>query len=58
MMEWLKGKRTYITAIVYAVAAVLSETGVFVVPDYVFAMLASIGLITLRASVTNETHDN
>jgi hypothetical protein len=53
LMEWLKGKRTYITAIVYAIAAVLNETGVFVVPDLVFQILAALGLITLRAGVSN-----
>jgi len=50
-MEWLKGKRTYITAVVYALAAVLNELGIYIVPDYVFAILGSIGLITLRAGV-------
>ena len=50
-MEWLKGKKTYITAILYAVAAVLNETGVYVVPELAFQVLASIGLITLRSGV-------
>ena len=50
-MEWLKGKKTYITAIVYAIAVALNETGVYVVPEYVFQILAAIGLITLRAGV-------
>ena len=53
MVEWLKGKRTYITAIVYAVAAVLNETGIYVVPELVFQVLAAIGLITLRAGVAD-----
>lgn len=52
-MDWLKGKKTYITAIVYAVAAVLTELGVYTVPEYIFQILASIGLITLRAGVGN-----
>ena len=51
-MEWLKGKKTYITAIVYAIAAVLTETGIYVVPELVFQVLAAIGLITLRSGVT------
>lgn len=54
VLDWLKGKRTYITAIVYAVAAVLSETGVYVVPELVFQVLAAIGLITLRAGVSSK----
>jgi len=51
MRAWLSGKKLYITAVVYAVAAVLNELGIYVVPDYVFAILASIGAITLRAGV-------
>ena len=47
-MNWLKGKKTYITAIVYAVAAVLNETGIYIVPEYIFQILASLGLISLR----------
>lgn len=54
VLDWLKGKRTYITAVVYAVAAVLSETGVYVVPELVFQVLAAIGLITLRAGVSSK----
>lgn len=50
-MGWLKGKKTYITAILYGVAAVLNETGVYVVPEFIFSVLASIGLITLRSGV-------
>jgi hypothetical protein len=51
-MEWLKGKKTYITAIVYAVATVLNELGIYVVPEYIFGVLASIGFITLRAGIS------
>jgi len=51
-MDWLKGKKTYITAIVYAIAAVLSETGAYVVPEFIFQILGSIGLITLRLGVS------
>ena len=51
MLAWLKGKRTYITAIIYAIAAVLNETGVYVVPELAFQVLAALGLITLRAGV-------
>jgi len=52
-MEWLKGKKTIITAVVYAVAVVLNEIGLYVVPEYVFQILASIGLITLRIGIKN-----
>ena len=50
-MDWLKGKKTYITAIIYAIATVLNETGIYIVPEYIFQILASIGLITLRNAI-------
>lgn len=50
-MKWLTGKKTYITAIVYAIAVVLNEVGIYVVPEYAFQILASIGLITLRSGI-------
>ncbi len=53
-MEWLKGKKTIITAVVYAIAAVLTETNVYVVPEVVFQVLAALGLITLRIGVSNK----
>ena len=53
LLEWLKGKKTYITAIVYAIAAILNETGILVVPDIVFQVLAALGLITLRSGISN-----
>lgn len=52
-MTWLKGKKTYITAIVYAIAAVLTELGIYVVPEYVFQILAATGLMTLRSGISN-----
>jgi len=54
MLKFLSGRKTYITAIVYAIAAVLNETGTYIVPEYIFQILASIGLITLRAGVSKE----
>ena len=51
IMEWLKGRKTYITAIVYAIAAILTETGIYVVPDVVFTILGALGLITLRQAI-------
>lgn len=50
-MNWLRGKKTYITAIVYAVASLLNELGIYVVPDLVFTILGTLGLITLRAGI-------
>lgn len=52
-MEWLKGKKTIITAVVYAIAAVLNELGVYVVPEYAFQILAAIGLVNLRLGINN-----
>jgi hypothetical protein len=54
VLEWLKGKKTYITAIVYGVASILNETGILVVPDLAFQLLAAFGLITLRAGVSDK----
>lgn len=50
-MKWLKGKKTYITAIIYAIAAVLTQTGTYIVPELVFQVLAAVGLITLRSGI-------
>jgi hypothetical protein len=50
-MKWLQGKKTYITAIVYAVAILLNDLNIYMVPEYVYGLLASLGLITLRAGV-------
>ena len=50
-MDWLRGKKTIITAVVYALAALVNELGVFFVPEYMFQILASIGLITLRLGI-------
>lgn len=50
-MDWLKGKKTIITAIVYAAAAVLNELGIYVVPEYAFQLLAAVGLINLRLGI-------
>ena len=54
MLDFLKGRKTYITAIVYAIAAVLDQTGTYTVPDLVFQVLAALGLITLRMGVANK----
>ena len=50
LLEWLDGKKTY--AIVFAVAtiAVLNWYGVEI-PEYVWAVLAALGLGFLRAGV-------
>jgi len=50
-MKWLSGKKTITTAIVYAIAAVLNELNIYVIPDLVFSILASIGAITMRQGI-------
>lgn len=47
---WLIGKKTYIIAIIGAVLGLLQVFGIFV-PDWVYAILAAIGLGTLRAAI-------
>jgi hypothetical protein len=51
LIEWLKGKKTYIVAIVAAVTGVLQAFGV-VIPEYVYAVLAALGISAVRAAIT------
>jgi hypothetical protein len=50
IIAWLEGKRTYLVAITGGILAICASLGV-VVPEWVMALLASLGLATLRASV-------
>lgn len=47
---WLVGKRTYIVAIIGAILGLLTAFGV-VIPEWVYAILAAIGLGSLRAAI-------
>ena len=47
---WLEGKKTYIVAIIGAILGLLQIFGI-VVPEWVFAILAAIGLGTVRAAI-------
>lgn len=49
-MNFLKGKKTYIVGLVFLVLAVLAATG-NVPPEWVFAVLASVGAGALRAAL-------
>lgn len=49
ILAWLNGKKTYITAILIGVFATLQALGI-VVPEWVYAILASLGLGALRAA--------
>ena len=51
IMEYLKGKKTYLTAIAMGVAAAMKALG-HEVPNEVFEFLAALGLITLRAGIS------
>ena len=51
LIEWLKGKKTYIVAIVAGVLATLQSLGI-VVPEYVYVLLAAFGIAAVRAAVT------
>ena len=50
LIEWLKGKKTYIVAIVVGILAGLQAYGI-VIPEYVYAILAALGLAAVRAAV-------
>ncbi len=51
LMEWLKGKKTYIVAIIGGILGILQGCGV-PVPEYVYAILAAFGIAAVRAAVT------
>lgn len=52
-MDWLIGKKTYLTAIAIGVLAAAQALG-YPVPEWVYAILGALGLGTLRAGVANE----
>jgi hypothetical protein len=50
ILEFFNGKKTYITALVAAICGLLQASGV-VIPEYVFIILASLGISFVRASI-------
>lgn len=50
ILAWLEGKKTYLIALTGAILAALAAMGI-VVPEWVMALLASLGLATLRSAV-------
>jgi len=50
LLEWLKGKKTYLTAGAILLCGILGACGVEV-PAYVWAALSAVGLGFLRAGV-------
>jgi len=51
MIEWLKGKKTFIVAGIFLVLVVLFAVGI-VVPEWVFGVLGGLGLATFRAAIS------
>jgi len=49
LLKILEGKKTYISAVLIGVFACLQALGI-VVPEYVYALLAAMGLGALRAA--------
>lgn len=54
MLEWLKGKKTYLIAAVAFVVAGLGAIGIHT-PDFVMEMLGALGLYSLRAGIKSDT---
>jgi hypothetical protein len=50
LIDLLKGKKTYLTAIVAGLLAAAQALG-YPIPEYVYAFLGAVGLATLRAAV-------
>lgn len=54
IVTWLQGKKTYIIAIIVGVVACLQYLGVEI-PEWAYALLAALGLGSLRSGVNNTT---
>ena len=50
VLDWLNGKKTYITAALIGVCAALQAYGI-VIPEYVFVLLGAMGLGAVRAGI-------
>ena len=53
LLEWLEGKKTYITMAALFIIGGLQANGVDV-PDWTYAILGAIGLGSLRAAVARK----
>lgn len=51
VLEWIKGKRTYIVAIAMLVLGALQGLDVFIMPEWGWGILGAVGLGALRAGV-------
>ena len=53
MLEWLKGKKTYILAIVTVALGVLQGLQIFTIPEWCWPVIVAAGLATLRDGVNS-----
>jgi len=51
LVEFLKGKKSYITAITIVVLGTLQALELFVVPEVIWTVLAALGIAFIRAGV-------
>ena len=51
MMEFIKGKRTYIVAIAMLILGALQGLDIFIMPEWGWGILGAVGLGALRAGV-------
>lgn len=51
VIEFLKGKKTYLVAIAIVVLGFLQGFNIFIVPEWAWPIVAAVGLATLRDGV-------
>jgi len=51
MLNFLKGKKTYLVAVIFLLLVVLPSVSSVVVPEWVYALLGALGLGAIRAGV-------
>ena len=54
ILEFLKGKKTYINALLIGACAAAQALG-YPIPEWVYGILGALGLVTLRAGIKSET---
>ena len=51
-ITWLRGRKTYIIAAAMVILGILQGLAIFALPEWAWAVIAGVGLTTLRAGVT------
>ena len=51
MFDWLRGKKTYIIALVAALTAAAQALG-YIVPDWIYALEGALGIGALRVAIS------